>query len=270
MPIEAEKVAEGIGMKAADLFSYQFALVPNEIPGPTGFTARPFGDRTLYHCPKLDVSTLFDKSGTEIGFCLGVAVDKVGVRIEGWRRLELTCGAPDFWDRVEELAVGLAGRWLLILRDGPQARVYGDACGMMNCVYDRKLGSLGSTLLTALARDIEESDEVDFRRTLSHNTRMPFGRTRDATARRLAVNHYLRLDDFSETRVWPKEGDFTEVEPGGELRVVSEIRDRLGAVFAGIATSAPVAIGVSGGNDSRNLVAAGKSALGHIRPSCPR
>jgi hypothetical protein len=265
MPLAAEQHAEEIGMKCSELYSYQFALVPDGSATLDGFVSRPFGTRTLVHCPKLEVARLTDANGTDIGVCLGIAVDRFGVRIASERQLDVEIGNEGFWEIIESLAIDLAGRWLLIVTDGTQTRIYGDAAGMYNCVYDPVKGGVGSTLLMSLLREIAESDEVDYTRTISDGLRLPFGRTRDAHARRLAVNHYLTLEDWSETRFWPKPGMLGEAPEGEELLVVAAIRDRLAAIFAGIATSIPTAVGVSGGNDSRNLVAAGKDTLGHIR-----
>lgn len=265
MPLAAEQHAKEIGMKNTELYSYQFALVPDDSTSLDGFESRAFGKRRLLHCPKLEVATLTDTRGANIGFCLGVAVDKVGVRVADSWQVDVEVGTDDFWDGIETFAVDLAGRWLLLINDGSLTRIYGDAAGMYNCVYDPVKGGVGSTLLMSLLREIEESDEVDYALTLSDGMRLPFGRTRDAHARRLAVNHYLTLEDWSETRFWPKPGMLEEVPEGEELLVVAAIRDRLAAVFAGIATSIPTAVGVSGGNDSRNLVAAGKDTLGHIK-----
>lgn len=265
MPLAAERHAEDIGVPVGELYSYQFALVPDETTSFPGYTVRKFGERTLLHCPKLEVATLNDSEGAEIGFCLGIAVDANGSRVGHGRRLSAPQGTPGFWDAVQAFAVGLAGRCLLLILNGKEARIYGDAAGMYNCVYDPIAGGVGSTLLMSLLREIEESAEVDHTRTMSEGMRMPFGRTRDARARRLAVNHYLRLDDWSETRFWPRPGDFEECAPGDEPAVLETIRDRLAAVFAGIVTTTPSAIGVSGGFDSRNLVAAGKNSLGHVR-----
>jgi hypothetical protein len=265
MPLAAERHADDIGVPVGELYSYQFALVPDEGIGFPGYTSRTFGRRRLLHCPKLEVAVLNDLDGAEIGYCLGIAVDADGNPVRDGTKLGASLGSPGFWEAVEAFATGLAGRWLILLRSGEDARVFGDAAGMYNCVYDPVLGGVGSTLLMSLMRDIEDSREVDFARTMSEGMRMPFGRTRDAHARRLAVNHYLRLDDWTETRFWPPAGAFEEVEPGGEADFLVAIRDRLAAVFAGIVTTVPSAIGVSGGFDSRNLVAAGKDSLGHVR-----
>ena len=264
MPFLAGQYAEQIGATPEELYSYQFALAPDAGEAIEGFSTRPFGARRLIHCPKLRVATLHDSVGGEIGYCLGVAVDNVGVAIEDGRTIGAAAGTGAFWPAVEDFAIGLAGRWLLLVTDGDASRIYGDASGMYNCVYDPVSGGVGSTLLMSLLRDIEETDEVDYTRTLSEGMRLPFGRTRDRHARRLAVNHYLTLDDWSETRFWPKPGTFAETAPGTEREVVAHIKDRLAAIFAGIVTAMPAAVGVSGGNDSRNLVAAGKATLGHV------
>lgn len=265
MPLAAEQIAKGLRAAIGDLYSYQFALVPDDSWLLDGFVSRPFGDQRLTHCPKLEVTTIYDRGGNDIGYCLGIAVDRVGVRLDNTRTLDAEKGAANFWDTIETFALELAGRWLLLVRNGVQARIYGDASGMYNCVYDPVKGGVGSTLLLSLMREIKESKEVDYRETLSHGLRMPFGRTRDAHAKRLSVNHYLDLNHWTEARFWPAPGDFKEVDSGGEEEVIASLRDRLAAVFAGIVTSTPTSIGVSGGFDSRNLVAAGKDTLGHVK-----
>ncbi|MEM7720618.1 MAG: hypothetical protein AAF222_15580 [Pseudomonadota bacterium] len=263
----AAKFADEIEKPPAELFGYQFALLPKTDFCLNGFVARPFGTRSLLHCERLAVASLLDANQKEIGVCLGIAIDAEGTRVnEGYRLKALLGGAPDFWTVVEDFAVGLAGRWLLIIRDGSDdTRIFGDASGMYNCVYDPVAGGVGSTLLLSLLRDIEENPAVDHTRTATENARLPFGHTRDIHAKRLAVNHYLRLDDWSETRFWPKAGTICEAVAGTESDVIRSLCDRLAAVFTGIVTSVPSSVGITGGNDSRNMVAAGKGSLGHVR-----
>jgi hypothetical protein len=264
MTFAAQKAAKEVDLPLTDVFAYQFTLAPTGMFEVAGFATRPFGRRTLHHCPKLDVVGLRDNDGVEIGYCLGVAVDAGGQRVLGGKVVDTSIGSHDFWQDIETFAIGLGGRWLLLINDGQDVRIFGDASGHYNCVYDPKTGIVGATLLMSLDREIEESDEVDYRQTLTNGLRLPFGRTRDKHARRLAVNHYLRLDDMTETRFWPRADDMAPVDEDGFQRVITTIRDRLGAIFNAIVTTSPTAVGMSGGNDSRNVVAAGKDGLPHV------
>ena len=96
MPLAAEQHAKEIGMKNTELYSYQFALVPDDSTSLDGFESRAFGKRRLLHCPKLEVATLTDTRGANIGFCLGVAVDKVGVRVADSWQVDVEVGTDDF------------------------------------------------------------------------------------------------------------------------------------------------------------------------------
>jgi hypothetical protein len=244
------------GVSADTLFAFQFTLGPVSCAGVSGLILKPFGDRILSHSRRLDVAALRDSAGVEIGYCLGVAVDAAGERLRDRVLGDVTAGTQDFWPRIEAFVIGLAGRYLLLLRDGREARIYGDVSSSYPCVYDPQTGQVGSTLLMALPRDIVESETVDYHLALAGTQRMPFGHTRDRFARRLAANHYLCLPDMSEHRFWPRPGDVADTD--NTDAEIAAIRTRLARIIAGITSSDRAALPLSGGNDSRSLLACAK------------
>ncbi|MFA3920803.1 hypothetical protein [Ruegeria hyattellae] len=244
------------GLSADALFPFQFTLGPASCAGKSGLVPKPFGDRTLSHSRRLAVAALRDARGIEIGYCLGVAVDGAGARLRNRVLADVAAGAEDFWPRIEEFVIGLAGRYLLLLRDGREARIYGDVTSSYPCVFDPQTGQVGTTLLMALPRDLVESDAVDYQMAQAGTHRMPFGHTRDRFARRLAANHYLRLSDMSEHRFWPRPDEVADTDD--TTAEIAAIRTRLAGIITGIASSDRVALPLSGGNDSRNLLACAK------------
>ncbi|MDP5220757.1 hypothetical protein Q5Y75_26570 [Ruegeria sp. 2205SS24-7] len=244
------------GISADALFAFQFTLGPVSCAGVSGLIPKPFGDRMLSHSRRLAVAALRDNAGVEIGYCLGVAVDAAGARLRDRVLSDVTVGTDEFWPRIEEFVIGLAGRYLLLLRDGREDRIYGDVSSSYPCVFDPQSGQVGTTLLMALPRDIVESEAVDYQMAVAGTHRMPFGHTRDRFARRLAANHYLRLSDMSEHRFWPRPGEVGDTDDTDAE--IAAIRTRLAQIMAGIVTSDRAALPLSGGNDSRNLLACAK------------
>ncbi|WP_171174979.1 hypothetical protein [Ruegeria sp. HKCCD8929] len=251
-------------ISADGLFAFQFTLGPQAYPGRFGLIPRPFGDKVLSCSRKLAAAELRDTDGTIIGYCLGVAIDAQGERVRDREVAGITASAPDFWARMEEFVIGLAGRYLLLLQNGEEQRVYGDASSSYSCVFDPKTGQVGATLLMCLTRDIVENGEVDYKLALTGEHRLPFGHTRDRFAKSLTANHYLSISDMKQHRFWPREGELADIPMSDAPAEIAAIQTRLTQIIRGIAISDRAALPLSGGNDSRNLLACAKPALKDI------
>ncbi len=285
------------GKSLGDIFRYQFALTPKTTPRPPDFRSFPFGSHVLHVCPDLPVAWILDDIGERIAVCLGIAVDGAG-KVVGDRRMEVVLGRAveaqssylwsrlsgrllpgrrsrqvvplevsdaDYWARIEAFVCQLAGRYVLIAANGPDIRVFGDPSGSMPCVYDPRSGIVASSLLMCLNQPVEDNPAVNVDDALSGRHRFPFGHTADRHVRRARVNHVLSLTDMDERRFWPPEGAFAPAGDDEIPAVIDAIIARLKAVTGGIIRSHPALLALSGGNDSRNILACVQDDLRHLR-----
>ncbi len=89
-----------------------------------------------------------------------------------------------------------------------------------------------------------------------------FGDTVDRDVRRLTPNHHLSLDTLEETRFWPAaDRDFTDgVESVDDA--AAALAERMGVVCNALIDDAPAWFALSGGLDSRMLLAAAEHGFG--------
>jgi hypothetical protein len=252
------------GKPADHFFPFQFHLGSAPLPGRAGYASLPLGGRYLSYSRRLSVARLSDSTGALAGYCLGIAIDAAGCRVSDRRFKTAADAGNGFWSEVAEFVTGLAGRYIVLVSSGAETRIYGDACGSYSCVYDPVMGTAGSSLLMALERRISSNRQKDIRVALRGGGRMPFGRTRDEHARVLTANHYLSIPAMTEHRFWPAAGEVAEVPAQESQACLESIRNRLSAVIAGIAATERAALPLSGGNDSRTLLACAKPVLPDI------
>ena len=158
---------------------------------------------------------------------------------------------------LEEAMAALAGRFVLFVRIGSTATiVYGDACGLRPVFYLRAESGLwlasqpgllerhaGAQRDVRLAPLLEASPEGDV---------WPAGRTPLTGVQMVLPNHRLSIDDAAPTRFWPT-APITTVDP--EIAAQRMARQLRGIVL-GLVDRGPVTILLTGGYDSRSLLAA--------------
>lgn len=249
---------------ADEIFPFQFILSAEGIPARFGYRSMKAGAMELSCSPRLGLARLVAPGGEPAAICLGVAVDAAGRRVADGVISWAAAPAADFWAGLEDFNTGLAGRYLVIGWNGGETRIYSDPSGSYPCVYDPDSGTAASSLLLALERDVRDNPDPDVQAALSGTGRMPFGNTGDARARLLAANHYLKLPAMSEHRFWPRPGDIADISGAASIGVLEKIQARLTAVTGAIAHSARALLPLSGGNDSRTLLACAKPHLGQI------
>jgi len=152
----------------------------------------------------------------------------------------------------------LRGSWLAVLDTRGERRAYLDPLGTLSLIYDPSAGTAAGTAADLLSRE-EYDARLDARlhRSLGipGDGWFPAGLTAHRGVERLLVNHYLDLDRFTQHRHthW---GD----APAGNGAVEQHLDTIAGEVrgmAAALAKSPrPVAVGLTGGADSRLMLAA--------------
>ncbi|TGD45253.1 hypothetical protein EEB11_01450 [Pseudotabrizicola sediminis] len=249
-------------------FRYQYRIskqAPAPHPGATtACRALVLDGWTLELGADLPLAQLCRADGTLFGLLFGIAVDGDGGLI-----VDSTGQSPDprlGWDPVEHWIEGISGRFGVLLSDGTGVRFYSDACGMIGAVYDAATGRLASSLGLCLDRPVEDHEDYDHAAVAERGALYTLFDTRDKTARRVNPSCYLSLDSFSETRFWPR------------AHSISLVNDDLSATYdwliahteqvtGAIAKAHRTWLALSGGQDSRLLLAMAGPAVQHIESS---
>jgi hypothetical protein len=161
------------------------------------------------------------------------------------------------------------GRFVFIITGPGFERLYIDPSGMMGAVYNHESGIVAATVHLAIDRPLEPTTEYPAAQIASDGSggRWAFGYTPDRDVKRVLANHYLDLGDFSLTRHWPHpEDDFTcpmreDVIRARLYDVIARHKVIMNALIRG---NTPAILPITGGADSRLLLAFAKDALDDV------
>lgn len=171
----------------------------------------------------------------------------------------------------QAFVASLAGRFVAIF-NVPSRRtnthVYIDTASSFSTVYDKKSGIVASSLLLCLNRDIDPNKHYRIPSALSQFANLApyipeqnpelsdagffFGQTPDKYVMRIMPNHYLDLSKMETGRFWPNdsiEHDLTYQQAAEKLV------PRIGQIMGGIYSNLEGYFSISGGRDSRILLA---------------
>ncbi len=232
---------------------------------PDGWSSKEWGEWHLSHPPALQTLELRDAGDRRLGWILGQAMDP-GRRswLESPIRLEAGKDPSSAVAALESLLHGLTGCFVAILLGPGGRRVYGDAGGSFPILFNPSLRAVAScSFLIPAEGEGERRDGLASLLAIDRrNTWFPFGTTpRDDTSR-LLPNHYLDLDTLSPVRHWPKEEPVPgpDTEPG-----IHAIGRLLRDSFATLTARGEVYLSLTGGNDTRMLLAAARPYLGKVK-----
>lgn len=244
-----------------DIYRHQFQISVDGAVTPPGWGRMRVGTVDLDTAPDLALTRLETPDGQLIGVVMGLAVDAEGVLLRGSRVI-----APSTIERAEAFVESLAGRYAAVLAIGPDRRLYLDPVGDLAAVYNPQARIAASTTLFALDRDFIDNPFIPFGKVRTGEMSYSLGHTRDARVKRLLANHYLDLSEFRAVRHWPKPDTDLETRPEADVPdIMDEITARLRAVFVEILKTQTCIVPLSGGRDSRCLLACGLPAIHHAR-----
>lgn len=231
--------------------------------GSGGVEPRSFEDREILTAPGVPVHRLTRPDGGDFG------------RVIGW---VISAGRLHHRDDVIEVEPDdlaqwfrdLGGSFVMLWRDAKGVHLREDASGGLPCVFHPDYRIAASTT-SALARAVDERLEPDeeanavfaFPRRIGF---LPFGLTSCRHVRRLQPNHVLDLDTFAATRVWPDAGfPHAAGMSADECRAaVAEARDIVRRNLRAVLEAGPAVLYLSGGHDSRMVLAAGQGLAGTL------
>ena len=167
----------------------------------------------------------------------------------------------DDLDAVVEATYPCGGRWILILDNGRQSRLFHDAAGLRQVYHTRfpateqnwcasEPGVLARML--GLPEDGQAEQYITSCRQVNKEYWWPGDTTPYADVRKLLPNHYVDLNTWSSHRYWPRE-DLPELSLEDGIQRSSDL-------LLGMVDSAhrrfPLAMAITAGWDSRVVLAA--------------
>ena len=246
----------------AALYKHQFQISTAEATKPPRWNRTTINGVCVDTAPDLPITYLQCASDGLVGLVLGLAIDEQGHLLEGTIDLadaDGNCSA----NTLEAFIETLAGRYVGVVSCGAEKRVYLDPVGDLSAVYNGDKKIVSSTTLFAVDRDFIDNPLIPFDLVQSEELSYSLGHTRDAEVRRQFANHYLDLTTFQQVRHWPKDDtDLTSRETEPEISdIMDRITARLSSVFCEILRKKTCIVPLSGGRDSRCLVACGLSEI---------
>ncbi len=248
-----------------DAFTIQFLLSKNPNLEVGKFHRKSAGDWTLYHGKNLPVLALNDQSGALIGYFLGIGVDEHGQLVTDKFGDAYSLNDADFVESIEESIAKIAGRYIVILINIQCKRIYFDPCATLGVVFDEQTKTVASSVTLCLDRDIIDNPNFENNAVLSGKDSYLLQQTSDKYIKLIIANHFLNLDDFSLTRHWPKPEQTFTAKPEEYDALAKDIIERLSDIFGVIVKNHETIVAISGGADSRNIIAAAKDHLKDVK-----
>lgn len=200
---------------------------------------------------------LLDMHGEPFGYLIGYPIDlATGELLRADRRYDVVPGSIDtfYAEHIEDLQ----GNFIAILAIGGEQRLYLDAMGTLSVVYDpeaRAVGGAASDLLDEQAYADRFDAELHEKLGVAQDGWFPNGLTAHTGIVRLLPNHYLDLTTFRPVRhtMCASFADTPAEADDVADAIVTQVR---GVTQALLAAGCPIAVGLTGGYDSRLLLAA--------------
>lgn len=238
----------------------QYILTAGEHELPPSWSRHELGRWRLASEKRLPVFRLEDQQGNHVGFILGYPITAEG---QLWVDQSLSLRLPDLAQFAEWLYT-LSGRWLAILLTGDRERVYMDAVGSLVCVYSPSLGIVAaSPALVPYTAETQDRVELIEQMPIPESVAMYFvGMTPRYGVSRLLPNHYLDLAEWQQHRHWPC-GPIQRVADTDAA--CAEVGAFVKRNIAAVAAEYPLQLSITGGRDSRLLMACARSLIEDIQ-----
>ncbi len=265
MPVQtlAEASCDSEGWSFPDTFRHQYVIKSARKRGPAGWDTVKLPGWHLHHCPHLPVARLTGSDGTAFGCVVGYAIAPDGTMVEDGHVIDTPGKAPDA--AIVEAAVSLfAGRYAVLISAGPLTRVYADPTCCFGPVYHPASQAVGTSTGLVLDRPLQTNQAIPRDRIEDGTARYLFGHTADAEVRRVIPNHYLDLADFTLHRHWPQEDTLLDLGDEQHQDLSRAAGEKLTANLQALVARYRTSLPLSGGTDSRLLLAAASDFLDQI------
>lgn len=160
------------------------------------------------------------------------------------------------YETVEHALSRLAGRWVLIVGSPSTTRIYHDACGLKSVFYtmgssQERVVASQPALIEDIGSTVRDLNIVDQIEQGSNWGCWPVNVTPYLNVAQLIPNHWLDLDTGRTGRYWPT----STVQERPLKDVASEMADMISKTIGAMASRDKLTFSVTGGIDSRMLIA---------------
>ncbi|UZD90623.1 hypothetical protein [Cognatishimia activa] len=245
------------------LFRQQFVLTRQSNLSYPGFNQRALQGWVLHTGQAMRVAQVYDATGTQVGFLLGVALQD-GTFLSGDITVPASQFDKGFIPELDKLVNSMAGRFVLIILGTHIQEIYVDPVCDMPVVFDPAHQIVGSSVALILHRGYQPNKMFNLGKILRGGRTFTLQHTVDSGIFRTLPNHALDLVSFDTRRHWPSQDirfNDTSCDPES---IVSQIVDRLGRNFGEIVSNFPCIVPMTGGRDSRSLIASGHKHLDKV------
>ncbi|MEM1272966.1 MAG: hypothetical protein AAGF88_04065 [Pseudomonadota bacterium] len=252
----------------AEEFRHQFLLAKDPALIPKAWRRLELAGWHLGFGAAMPVHDILDAQGKPIGFLLGVAWNAAGTLQQRVARIPKTNQSTDIAATFENFALRLGGRYVALLLTEGDARLYGDPSSDLSWVYDSDLRAVGSTVSVLGSYPLNPNPEFRLRSLVNGYAVAAFEHTIDARIKRGRANHYLDLNTFELRRFWPN-SEFALVSNEAEIdEACRKIAEKQARILRSLTAAFPCILPVTGGHDSRVLLACGTRFLGDFVEFC--
>ena len=151
--------------------------------------------------------------------------------------------------------IQLAGSYVIINYSPGKIKIYNDPAGLMGVYFSKTAVASTPTLITPLVRD--RAIDLDFQFKAGNDwytgTTTPY-----VDVQKLIPNCSYDLIDCCMERYWPTSDYFSEIKTLNVEEIISNITNLLKKMMAGIVIRGNVLASITGGQDSRVVLAASK------------
>lgn len=258
----AETECLASGWQFEDVFRYQYRITSADQKKSRlseTWALVNFSGLHIEHCPSLPITRITDRAGEIIAVVLGVGITA------GSACLGLTATVDGGDQALERWIESLSGRFVAVAVFGSERRLYLDPAGNLSAVFNAGAGILASSVPLAITGPLLPHSTIDKGLVLQGKSRLLFGETSDRRVTRARPNHYVKIDDFSSVRHWPRSDTaFADLDQDRRARFM-EINDRLARNIAALVNRFDCALPVTAGMDSRIILAAAFPLLDRIK-----
>jgi hypothetical protein len=257
-PLVFDRPEYEVARKNGPVFPYQFILSKTPVRHDEDFVESSFAEFTLYRGKKLECA-IAKRASIEVVF-LGTAVDLEGYVITEARLADIVEHYKTL-PKIAEYLVMCGGRYLFAISNGREKRLYLDPAGMYSAVYNAQEQVIASTATLAVSSPLQPNAGYPLWDVAAYprGGRFAFGNTLDVRGTQISANTYLNINSWTTHRHWPYvDQDFSCTSMDDVNACVDIVSKRHSQIIGALATHHPVALPVTGGQDSRLLLAFSK------------
>jgi hypothetical protein len=242
----------------------QFLLGKTEVQALASWSKQQIGRWILHWHPRLPVTQIRSKDGSDVGWLMGIAVDAEGQVLPALWQLGFNCNEADSADRFESALNGLGGRFAAVFLTSRNQRFYLDASGSLAAVYCEEHQVVASSCnLVLQVGDLQQNFALVQAFGLpQRDGYFPFELTPWSGIARLLPNHYLDLNNWVRKRHWPNGRLLDPTRHPDE--VIHDIARLVEAFISGVTKLAAAQIPLTAGYDTRVLLACSRPSLRSI------